>query len=133
MLAWSSYRLAEDGDLYVFRQVVGPSENREVGNVGWKGDELVAFRVHLPSKIAYHNARTSQGQPADVARGNILAWEQPLADRRAGKPVDIEVRMETESILFRTLILFGTMIALVAVTFSAVIWWVARRGKEAEV
>ncbi len=126
MLAWSAYRFAQDGDLFVYRQIVGASAGRPVGEVGWSGRELAAFRLHLPSKIAYHNAPSRQ-----VERGNILAWEQPLAARAAGTPVSIEVRMETESILYRTLALFGTMMVLVAITFGLVIWWVARRGRHA--
>ncbi len=133
LFAWSTYQLAEDGNLIVYRQVVGTSARRPIGNIGWKGDELVAFRLHLPSKIQYHNSRTLEGGPAPVGRGNIVAWEQRLADRVAGTPVTLEVRMEAESILFRTLALFGAMIGLVAVTFGLVIWWVARRGRNAEV
>ena len=95
-----------------------------VGDVGWKGEEVVAFRMHLPSKIRYHNAPSKQ-----VDRGNILAWEQPLADRLTGKPVAIEVRLDTQSILYRTLWLFGLMMVLVAALFAGVIWWVVRAGR----
>ena len=95
-----------------------------MGDVGWKGDEFVAFRMHFPAKIRFHNAPSKQ-----VDRGNILAWEQPLKDRLAGTPLAIEVHLDTQSILYRTLWLFALMIALVAVLFVAIIWWVVRAGR----
>jgi hypothetical protein len=52
-----------------------------------------------------------------------------LIDRIKGVPVDIEVRMETQSILIRTLSLFGLTIALAAAAFALVIWWVMRHGR----
>jgi hypothetical protein len=81
--------------------------------------------MHLPSKIAYHNA--GRGNPQ---RGNILAWEQQLTDRLQGKTLTLDARMETESILYRTLALFAATFVLVAVLFSALLWWVLRRGRK---
>src|SRR6267142_1923095 len=46
--AWSSYRFDRDGDVYEFRQAVGAPADKPVGDVGWDGTELVAFRMHLP-------------------------------------------------------------------------------------
>ena len=58
-------------------------------NVGWDGSEIVAFRLHLPSRILEHNARDLEtNEPTGIHRGNILGWEQHLADRLDGKPVD---------------------------------------------
>jgi hypothetical protein len=125
--AWSVYRFGRDGDVYEFKQAVGAPAGKSVGGVGWDGSELVAFRMHLPSKIAYHNAPSHRTE-----RGNILEWEQTLADRMQGMPVDIEVQMETQSILARTLLLFGTTIVAAFATLAAIIWWVARRGQGAE-
>jgi hypothetical protein len=122
--AWSTYRFAREGDLLAFKQLVGAAAGKQVGDVGWDGSELVAFRMHLPSKIAYHNAPSHRTE-----RGNILEWEQTLADRMRGTPVDIDVQMETQSILARTLLLFGTTIFAAFATFAGVIWWVARRGQ----
>jgi len=122
--AWSTYRFAREGDLLAFKQLVGAGAGKQVGDVGWDGSELVAFRMHLPSKIAYHNAPSHRTE-----RGNILEWEQTLADRMRGTPVDIDVQMETQSILARTLLLFGTTILAAFATFAGVIWWVARRGQ----
>ena len=76
--AWSTYDFKRDGDLYVYRQTIGPAAGKDVGDVGWTGRELVAFRLHLPSKIRYHN----NGRGVD--RGNILVWEQPLDQRLRG-------------------------------------------------
>ena len=57
-------------------------------NVGWDGSEVVAFRVHFPSRILDHNARDLEKDvPSEIARGNILAWEQKLSDRLDGQPV----------------------------------------------
>ena len=120
--AWSSYAFRREGDEYVYRQTVGASADRAVGDVGWNGRELVAFRLHLPSKINFHNSGT------DVRRGNILVWEQPLADRLHGAPLVLDARMQTQSILYRTLWLFGATFVAVVVAFVGVIWWVLRRG-----
>ena len=120
--AWSAYRFDRDRDLYVYRQSVGPAVDKTVGSVGWNGGEIVAFRLHLPSKIAYHNT----GSP--VRRGNILVWEQSLTDRLRGVPLTFDARMETQSILYRTLWLFGTTMIAVVFTFGFVVWWIVRRG-----
>jgi len=92
--------------------------------VGWDGSELVAFRVHLPSKIAYHNAPSHR-----VERGNIVEWEQTLAERMQGTPVDIDVQIETQSILARTLLLFATTIVAAFATLGVILWLVARKGR----
>jgi hypothetical protein len=120
---WSTYRFKRDGDLFYFKQDLGPSAGKQVGNVGWRGDEIVAFRMHLPSKIAYHNAGAG-----NLHRGNILAWEQSLSDRLRGAPLTLDARMETQSILYRTLALFGITLIVVAVLFVLLLWWVLRRG-----
>jgi hypothetical protein len=121
--AWSSYTFQREDGLFTFKQVVGAPAGKAVGDVGWKGREIVAFRMHLPSKIAYHNAG-----PGNPHRGNILAWEQSLTDRLQGVPLTLDARMETESILYRTLALFGLTFVLVAVLFVLLVWWVFRRG-----
>lgn len=124
--SWSRYAFERRGDLYVFRHTLGPSAGRTVGDVGWNGEELVAFRLHLPSKIQFHNT-----VPGNLRRGNILVWEQALKDRLAGTPLDMEARMETASILYRTLWLFAATGLVVAATFVLIIWWVVRRGSDA--
>jgi hypothetical protein len=123
---WSTYHFAREGDLYEFKQTVGAPTDKRLGDVGWNGSELVAFRMHLPSRIAYHNAPSHRPE-----RGNILEWEQPLVDRLRGAPIDIDVQIETQSILARTLLLFGTTIVAAFATMALVVWWVARRGQAA--
>jgi hypothetical protein len=129
--AWSKYRFTRAGDQFNYLQTVGAPAARDVGNVGWNGSELVAFRLHLPSKIRYHNT----GRP--VGRGNILAWEQPLADRLRNLPVVyaekgsdgvLDARIDAQSILYTTLWLFAVTFVIVAIVFVAIIWWVVRRG-----
>jgi hypothetical protein len=122
--AWSTYRFAREGDVYEFKQAVGAPAGSGVSDAGWDGSELVVFRMHLPSKIAYHNAPSHRTE-----RGNILEWEQTLADRLRGTPIEIDVQMETQSILARTLLLFGATIVAAFATLAAIIWWVARRGR----
>ena len=123
--AWSTYRFAREGDVYEFKQTVGAPAGRSVSDAGWDGNELVAVRMHLPSKIAYHNAPSRRTE-----RGNILEWEQTLAQRLRGTPVDIDVQMETQSILYRALWLFGATFAAVGVLFVMLIWWIVRRGAQ---
>ena len=93
-------------------------------DVGWKGTELVAFRIHLPSRIRYHNAGAD-----NLKRGNILVWEQAFADRQAGTPLEIEARVEQTSILYSTLMLFLVSGALAMSMLALIIWWVVRKGK----
>ena len=125
--AWSKYRLERHGEVVQFRQTVGKAAGKSVGDVGWTGNEVVAFRLHIPSRIPFHNS------PNDVQRGNILMWEQPLSARLAGAPLDLEVDMEPRSILYSTLLLFGGTVIAAALTFAVIIWWVIRRGRETEV
>jgi hypothetical protein len=82
--------------------------------------------MHLPSRITYHNAPSHRTE-----RGNILEWEQPLADRIHGMPIDIDVQLETQSIFARTMLLFATTVVAALATFALVIWWIARRGQVA--
>ena len=124
--AWSVYRFNKNGDRFEYGQTVGAAADTGVTAARWTGGELVAFRVRLPSRIESHNALAG-----NVRRGNILVWEQPLDDRLRGVPLVLEVRMQTESILYRTLWLFAATFGAVAITFVIVIWWVFRRGAEA--
>lgn len=123
-LSWSRYRLDRLDQEFRFVQEVGPAAQLDVGDVGWTGNELIAFRVHLPSRINFHNS------PLGVERGNILAWEQTLRERLSGAPLRMEARMETQSILYRTLWLFaGTFVAAMLV-LAAIVWWVSRKGRD---
>lgn len=123
--AWATYSLAEKGEQVVYTQTVGAAVGRDVGDVGWTGREIVAFRAHLPARILYHNAPSKQ-----VERGNILVWEQSLTDRLKGIPIEIEARMERESILYTTVTLFAGMAVVVLALFAGIIWWVVRKGRK---
>ena len=125
MFAWATIRFDRMGELFRYREDVGASSKAAVGDVGWKGSELVGYRLHLPSKIAYHNAG-----PDNLLRGNILSWEQTLTDRLAGVPLEMEARMEPTSILFRTLWLFLASMAAALAMLALIIWWVVKKGKD---
>ena len=122
--AWSKYDFTRDGDQYKYRQTVGDSATSGAVVREWNGREVVAFRLHLPSKIRYHNTRPE-------VRGNILVWEQSLADRLRSQPMLLEARMDPQSILYRTLWLFGITFIAVGIAFVVAIWWVMRRGRPA--
>jgi hypothetical protein len=131
-LSWSRYELTEADGFHTFRQTVGPSALRPgtLQRHGWDGKEIVAFRLRLPSRIVEHNARDlEKDEPTGIVRGNILAWEQHMADRLEGRPVTIAVRMESQSILGRTLWLFFGAFTAAVLTIGGLIWWTMRRGK----
>jgi len=125
--AWSSYSLARQGEAVVYKQRVGAASTsrEEEKDADLAADELVAFRVHVPSVVEYHNAGAE-----NLRRGNIVVWEQTLQARLRGEPLELEVRMQPQSILYSTLILFASMFAVVAVLFGVVIWRVVRAGQK---
>ncbi len=120
--AWSDYGYRESDSQFEFTQTMRAATGQNVANVGWDGSELVAVRVHLPSKVTFHNSPSRT-----IERGNIIVWEQGLNERRKGAPLEIVARMETQSILFRTLALFAAMGVLVIATFAGFIWFVKSR------
>jgi hypothetical protein len=123
--AWSVYDFTREGETMRFRQNVGGAHAPaapEEARAGWDGPELVAFRVHIPSQVRFHNAGED-----NLRRGNILVWEQPLADRLRGTPLVAEVRMDTTSTLSRTLLLFGATALAVALMFAGIVWRLTRR------
>ena len=139
--SWSTYDLHQEHGLTVFHQTLGASAFRAgtMPNVGWTGSELVAFRLHLPSRIEYQNTRTlDTDRPRGASRGNILTWEQHLADRLDNKPIAWEngvpgvmaVRMDSQSILYRTLWLFGLAFLAAVAVLVLLIWLTMRRGRE---
>jgi hypothetical protein len=128
--SWSKYQFTRGNDRVDYQQVVGPPSalrasggKPDIADVGWEGGEVVAFRMHVPSEILFHNSS------AGVRRGNIVEWEQPLSSRLRGEPLELRVQMAPDSILFNTLLLFGSTIAAAIFTFAGVIWWIARRGR----
>ena len=135
LLAWSSYSLApmEGGGLR-YQQTIGvagvAAATTDPGAVKWSGDELVAFKLHLPSRIRKHNVKLLDGTNGTVERGNILTWAQTLADRRAGRPVVIDVEMDHTSILNTTLWLFGGAFAAAVAVLMVAIWLTMRKGRK---
>ena len=139
--AWSAYKFGPrdgaefgvEGQVHVYEQTVGASALKPgtLQNYGWDGSEIVAFRVHLPSKILHHTARDlDTNEPSQASRGNILAWEQQLADRLDGRPVHLLVAMESQSILYRTLWLFAGAFLAAVIVLTLLIWWTMRRGRD---
>jgi hypothetical protein len=136
----ATYDLHQQGDLIVFRQTPGRAAANAgpVSDAGRLENALVAFRLHLPARIRHHNSRDLwTNQPLTPARGNILTWEQRLPDRLAGKPIAyaedrtpdvMEVRMDHESILYRTLWLFGLAFLAAVLVIGGLIWVAMRRG-----
>jgi hypothetical protein len=122
--AGSSYAYTRTNGMATYQQTVGRATPKPPDHATWNGSELVGFRVHLPSRILYHNAPSKR-----VERGNILVWEQSLRERLAGTPVEMEVRMEPESILYRTIIIFASAAAAALGLLAAAVWWVVRRGR----
>jgi hypothetical protein len=110
--SWSRYEFGEQNGHHVFRQTVGASAMKpgSLGNYGWDGTEIVAFRLHLPSRILHH-----------------------LADRLDGQPVSVLVEMESQSILHRTLWLFAGAFAAAVLVLALLIWWTMSRGKNEDV
>ena len=117
--AWSTY---------VSLRVTAASNSNDAGRRG-ETVAMSAGRATSSSRYACtcRAAIADHNSPAPTMRGNILVWEQPLSERQKGTPLEIQARMETESILFRTLALFGGMAVLVAATFAGFIWFVRSR------
>jgi len=123
--AWATYSFAPQGEGLQFVQQLGPAAGAAVGDVGWDGTELMAVRLHVPSRVTYHNAPSKQ-----VERGNILTWEQPLKARLAGEPLLVDARFGSQRILVLTVALFLAAMAAAAVTVGGLIWWVVRKGRQ---
>ena len=134
-VSWSTFsfeRVASDtGDDEVrYSQVVGPPTPGDPGAVNWTGGELVGFKLHLPSRILYHNVRRLEdGSPGQADRGNILTWEQTLTDRRAGRELHMDVRMHGQSILNRALWLFAGAFAAAVALILAIVWVVVGKAR----
>jgi hypothetical protein len=139
-LSWSTYQFRQIEGVVHFDQTLGPSATPPAGapeaapgttSAGaWNGKELVAFRLHLPSKVLFQNVRRLDNhEPGDLERGNILTWEQRLSDRRASVPVVMQVRMDPESILYKTLWLFAGSFLAAVVVLGLLIAWTIRKGR----
>jgi hypothetical protein len=130
LVSWSSYAFAPEDGAIRYVQEIGAAAGGDPGPVNWDGSEIVGFKLHLPSRILFHNVkRLEDGANGSPDRGNILAWEQYLADRRASQPLRMEVRMDSESILLHAVRLFiGALTTAVAV-LAGTVWLVVRRAR----
>ena len=122
-LSWSRYRLDRLEKEFRFVQEVGRCR--------------AAFRSAMSAGPATSSSRSEctcrAGSRFTTRRvssaGTFLRWEQRLRDRLAGTPLRMEARMETQSILYRTLWLFGGTFAAAMAVLGLVIWWVSRKGR----
>jgi hypothetical protein len=129
-LGWSTYRLEPAGETLRYHQSVGAPAGGDSGESGWDRTELVAFKLHLPSRVLDHNVKRLDGSNGTVERGNILTWEQRLEDRLAAKPIEIDVTMGAQSILYQTLGLFAGAFVAAVLLLVGIVWWVVRRGRK---
>jgi hypothetical protein len=137
----TTYELRSEGEQVVFRQTLSKPPPQVIRIPAWRGDEIIAFRLHLPARIRFQNSRyLDAGESRPASRGNILTWEQRLNQRLEGKPIAyaedrtpdvMEARMDRDSILFRTLWLFGIAFAAALVVLAALIWLTMRKGRDA--
>ena len=129
-LRWSIYDFTRANDEIKYSQRVGASADGAVPNVNWDGSEIVAVKLHLPSRIRYQDSRRlDRDESRPVDRGNIVTYEQKLSDRRAGKPIEINVTMDPKSILYLTLWLFAGAFGAAVIALVAVLWGIKRRGR----
>lgn len=130
VLGWSNYGFDATPEQIRYTQTVGAPSGTAPSGVNWDGSELVAFKLHLPSRVTYQNVRRLEdGEPGSVERGNILTWEQRLSDRLAGAPVAMEVRTDSESILYHTVTLFAGAFVAAVILLIVLIWFTIRRGR----
>jgi len=138
--SWSTYELRTERDQVRFRQTLSKPSAPGRPPPAWRGDELVAFRLHLPARIRFQNSRyLDGGESRPASRGNIITWEQRLQQRLEGKPIAyaedrtpdvMEARMDRESILYRTLWLFGIAFAAALLVLAGLIWLTMRKGRD---
>jgi hypothetical protein len=130
VFAETAYVLIRDDGRTMFRGTIGGSTREPVPAARWDGSELVAFKLHLPSRIHFHNVRDLETNETEgVERGNILRFEQRLSDRLVGVPLEMRVEMDEESILYRTLWLFAGAFSGAMLLLVSLIWWTVRRGR----
>jgi hypothetical protein len=130
LLSWSSYTFEVQEGVILFTQTVGAAAGVDAGPVNWDGGEIVGFKLHVPSRIVFHNVkRLEDGSNGAPERGNILAWEQYLTDRRASRPLRMEVRMDSRSILFHAVRLFLGALAAAIALIAGTVWLVVRRAR----
>ena len=142
--SWARNELRQEGEQVLFRQTLSkPAAARDaLARAGLTGNEIIAFRLHLPARIRFQNSHyLDRPDSRPASRGNILTWEQRLGQRLEGMPIAyaedrtsdvMEVRMDRESILYRTLWLFGLAFLAALLVIAGLIWLTMRRGGERE-
>ena len=139
--SWAKHELREEGEQVVFRETLSkPAAAPDaLAKAKLTGDEIVAFRLHLPARIRFQNSHyLDRPESRPTSRGNILTWEQRLGQRMDGKPIAyaadktpdvMEVQMDGQSILYRTLWLFGLAFLAALLAIAGLIWLTMRRGR----
>jgi hypothetical protein len=121
--AWSKYEFTPRRRSLHLLQTVGDAA-KAGRRRGWNGREIVAFRLHLPSKIRYHNTRPSppRQHPGVGAVARRSDARQAAACSRR--------RMDPQSILYAR---SGCSVrrSSASAAFVVVIWWVMRRAAKA--
>jgi hypothetical protein len=84
----------------------------------------MAVRFHLPSKVYGHD-NASMG----VERGNIVSWRQEMTQALAGQPLAFGATIDSRSILWSTVGLFGAAIVLGLGIIAVALLLVFRRGR----
>jgi hypothetical protein len=80
-LAWSRYGFERDSETIRYLQELGPSAGGDAGKVNWDGTELVAFKLHAPSRVFYHNVRRLEDNAPGRA-GSRSVWKCTWAPSR---------------------------------------------------
>lgn len=86
---------------------------------------LLAVRFHLPSKV-YEHRNAVDG----VERGNILSWREDVKAAADGHPLELGAVMDDRSILFSTIVLFGSAVVLALLILAGAFWLVTRKGRK---
>jgi hypothetical protein len=138
--AGTRYELVTEGDQVTFRETLPKTPPPGRALPAWRGDEIIAYRLHLPARIRFQNSRyLDAGESRPASRGNIITWEQRLQQRIEGRPIAyaddrtpdvMEARMDRESILYRTLWLFGIAFGAALLVLAGLIWLTMRRGRD---
>ena len=124
--AWSTYRFDREGDVYEFKQAVGaPAGRRRRATSAGTASELVV----VPDALAERDSVSQRAVAPDRARQHPANGNRHSPIGFAGTPIDIEVQMETQSILTRRCCCSERRSWRRFATFAVVIWWVARRGR----
>ena len=133
-LSWSRYELTDQNGQHLFRQTVGAvgaearhAQERRLGRQRDRRLPAAPARAASSNTTRAISRRTSR--PASTAAtssdGNST-W--PIAS--TASPLTIEVRMDSQSILYRTLFLFAGRLHRRRADAGLLIWWTIRRAEE---